>query len=69
MMYLIESVSDALGDLDRVNSEMHLEAVIELVWICTWRLRSSELRDALGGQNRASLETHFEAMIVPTCRP
>jgi len=39
-----------------VNSEMHLEAVIERVWRCTWRLRSSELRDAIGGCDRASLE-------------
>jgi hypothetical protein len=46
-----------------VNSEMHLEAVIEPVLICTWRLRSSELRDALGGRDRASLEMHLEAEI------
>jgi len=52
-----------------VKSEMHLEAVIERVWRCTWRLRSSELRDALGGGDRVSLEMHFEAMIVQTCRP
>jgi len=52
-----------------VNSEMHLEAVIERVSRCTWRLRSSELRDALGGRDRASLEMHLEAMIVRTCRP
>jgi len=71
---------DATGGRDRaslemhfqvviVNSEMHLEAVIERVWRCTWRLRSSELRDALGGRDRASLEMHLEAMIVRTCRP
>jgi len=52
-----------------VNSEMHLEAVIERVWRCTWRLRSSELRDVLGGRDRASLEMHLEAVIVRTCRP
>jgi len=46
-----------------VNSEMHLEAVIERVWRCTWTLRSSELRDALGGRHRASLEMHLEAVI------
>ena len=46
-----------------MNSEMHLEAVIERiwrctfeavikrVWRCTWRPRSSELRDALGGRD------------------
>ena len=45
---------------------MHLEAVIERVWRCTWRPRLSELRDALGGRDRrdrASLEMHFEAVI------
>ena len=42
---------DALGDGDRVNSEMQLEAVIERVCRCAWRLTSSELRDALGGRD------------------
>jgi len=46
-----------------VNSEMHLEAVIERVWRCTWRLRSSELRDALGGRDQTSLEIHLEGVI------
>jgi hypothetical protein len=40
-----------------------LEAVIKLVWRCTWRPRLSELRDALGGRKRASLEMHMEAEI------
>jgi len=44
-----------------VNSEMHLEAVIDRVWRCTGRPRSSELRDALGGCGRATLEMHSEA--------
>jgi len=65
---LIERVWDALGDGDWVNSEMHLEAVIERVWRCTWRLRSSELRDALGGRDRASLEMHLETEIEWTQR-
>ena len=34
---LIERVWDALGDGDRVNSEMHLEAVIVRDWTSTWR--------------------------------
>jgi hypothetical protein len=46
-----------------VNSEMHFEAVIELVWRCTWRPKSSELRDALGGRDRSSVEMHWEAKI------
>jgi len=46
-----------------VNSEIHSEAVIERVWRCIWRPRSSELRDALGGRDRSSLEMHWEAVI------
>jgi len=47
-----------------VNSEMHLEAVIEGVWICTWGPRSCEHRDAPRGRNHASLEMHLETTIV-----
>jgi hypothetical protein len=39
---------------------MYLEAVIELVWRCAWRLRLSELRDALGGWDRARLEMQLD---------
>jgi len=46
-----------------VNSEMHLEAMIERVWTCTWRARSSEHRDALWGHDRVSLEMHLKAEI------
>jgi len=62
-MYWITCVWDALQDGDRVNSEMHLEGVIERVSICTWSLGSSELRDVHGGCNRATLEMHLEAVI------
>jgi len=58
-MYLIERVWDALGDGDRMNSEMHSEIVIELVWRCNWRPCSCEL----AARNQASLETHLEAGI------
>jgi hypothetical protein len=34
-----------------------------LVWRCTWRPRSSELRNALGGRDRSSWEMHWEAVI------
>jgi hypothetical protein len=50
---------DALGGRDHSNSEMHLEAVIEEVWRCTWRRWSCEF----GGRGRVSLELHFEAQI------
>ena len=48
---------------------IYIEAVIELVWRCTWRPRTSELREALGGRERSSLEMHWEAVIerVLTC--
>jgi len=48
---------------------MHLEAVIEWVVRCTWRLWSSEFGDALWGRDRASLEMQLEAVIVRTWRP
>jgi len=52
---------------------MHSEAVIERVWRCTWRPRSSALRctwrpcssefgDALAGYDRARLEEYLEAV-------
>jgi len=47
----------------KLNSEMHLEAVIERVWRRSWRPRSREFGDALGGRDRASLELHWEAVI------
>ena len=46
-----------------MNLEMHSEIVIERVWRCTWRARSSEFGDALGGRDRASLEMHSEIVI------
>jgi len=46
-----------------VNSEIHSEAVIELVCRWNWRPTLSELRDPLGGRDRASLQLHFEAVI------
>jgi len=69
-------VGEALGGRDRLKSEMHLEAVIERVWRCTWRPRwrwtercnwrprSGLFGDALGGLDRASLEMHLETTIV-----
>jgi len=53
---------DVLGGRDRVSLEMHLEDVIEPVWRCIWRPRSSELTDLLGGGDRASLVMHLEAV-------
>jgi len=41
---------------------MHLEAVLQQVWRCICRLRSSELRDALGSRNGVCWEIHQKAM-------
>ena len=51
-----------------MNSVRQLTTVIERVWRCTWRPRSSQLRDALGGHNHATLEMHWEAEIQSTER-
>jgi len=50
---------DILRGRDRASLEMHLEAVIERDWRCTWRPCSCEL----ASHNRASLKTHLEAVI------
>jgi len=42
---------------------IYLEAVIELVWRCTWRLRCCKLRVALGGRDRSSVKRHWEAVL------
>jgi len=47
---------------------MYLEAVMEWVWSCTWRLSSSELRDTLRGCDRASLYIQLQTDIVWTER-
>jgi len=56
-------LTDELGGHDRLNSEMHLEAVIEWEWICTWRPWSCEVGDGLGGPDRISSVMNLEAMI------
>ena len=43
---------------------MHLEALIEQIWRCTWRPWSSEF----GGRDQASLEMLLEAVIKRVCR-
>ena len=52
----------------RRSLTIYLEATFELVWRCTWRPRSNELRDDLGGRDRSSLEMHLEAVIEWTER-
>ena len=53
------AIRGAPDNQDRVNSEIHTEAVIERVWRCNWRPRVRELRDALGGRDRVSLDMHL----------
>jgi len=45
----LSEFGDALGDRDRVNSVMHLDAVIERVGRYTWRLWSIKIGGVLGG--------------------
>ena len=45
----LSEFGDALGGRDRVNSEMHLEAVIERVRRYTWRPWSIKIGGVLGG--------------------
>jgi len=59
---------DAFGGRDRVNPEMHMEAIIERVWRFTGRRWLSEFRDALWGRDRASLEMQSETGIEWTHR-
>jgi len=68
-MRCLRTSQGALEDDNRVNSEIHSEAVIEWVWRCTWRPKSSELRDALGGRDRASSEMHVEARVSTKIYP
>jgi len=44
----LNEFGDALGGRDRVNSEMHLEAVIERVGSYTWRPRWNKIGGVLG---------------------
>ena len=60
--------SRTIAGCDGASLEIHLEAVIERVLRCTWRLRLSELRDALGGRDRVSVEMHLETEIKLTQR-
>jgi len=45
-----------------------LTAVIEQIWRCTGRLRSSELRDALVGRDQTSFEMHLETQKLSVFR-
>jgi len=42
------------GGCNRASLEMHLEAVIERVWIYTWRVSLSEIGRLLGGGRRTA---------------
>jgi len=53
----LNEIKDTIGGRDEVSLEMHLEAVIEHVWRCTWRPSSIEFEDI-----------NLEAMIVRTLR-
>jgi len=56
MMGCLPSSSTITPHCDRVNSEIHSEAMINHVWRYRWRPAPSEIGDELGGCDRASLE-------------
>jgi len=72
---LSTSVTPVSPYTHRHSVKMYLETVLERVWRCTWRPRSSELgwctwrpwliefRDALWGFARASFKMHLQVMI------
>jgi len=62
-MGCLPSSSSISQHLDGVNFEMHSEALIEQVRICSWRPDSSEFADQLEGCDRANLKMHIEAVI------
>jgi len=68
MMGCLPSSCTVSPHRDRLNLEMHSEAVMEQVWRYTWRLQSREFGDALGGRDRASLEMHLDAAIEQVLR-
>ena len=61
-------INNVFGARARASWERHFDVVIEPVWRCTLRPRSSELRDALGGRDRARLEMQLETEIEWTQR-
>jgi len=54
---------DALGDWDRVNPEMDLEARIKWTRRCSWKPWLRGVADALGGQDRVNSEMELEVVI------
>jgi hypothetical protein len=57
------SVTQVSGYTHRHILRIYLNAMIERVWRCTCRPRTSGLSDALGGADRLSLEKHLETVI------
>jgi len=50
------------ADEDRVNSEMHFQAVIKLLWWCACRDWSHNFGDALGGHDRWKLQGYMKVL-------
>jgi len=57
---LSTSVTPVSPSNRRRSLKMYFETMVECVWRCTRRLRSSELTDAVGGWDRTNLEMHLE---------
>jgi len=60
MMGCVPFSSSVSPHRDRVNFEMHSEAVIVWVWRYTWRLWYSKFGDEIGGRNGAKLQNVIE---------
>ena len=59
----LKVIPGAPEDDDQVNSEVHSNAVIKQVWICTWRPCWSKFVDAHEGHDRVNIEIHYYAVI------
>jgi hypothetical protein len=47
----------------KLNSEMHLEAMIKSVWRCIWRPRSSSSEMQLDAEITLNSQMHFAVVI------
>jgi len=52
-----------LKDAIELNSDMHLETMIERVWSCICRLRSSNSEMPLEANVKLNLQMHFKAVM------
>jgi len=68
-MQCSRAIQSASENEDRVNSEIHSNAMIERVWRFTCRAGLNKHRDAHWDRDEASLQMHVETRIIRTWRP